>query len=64
MNDADVAIAVAEAGAEVSPFCEAAGCVVTDLRGHPWGFGPTGLLVAADAETHAVLVALVRKYLV
>jgi myo-inositol-1(or 4)-monophosphatase len=44
-------------------ICEAAGCVVTDLRGGPWGNGTTGLLVAADAETHAALLELVRKYL-
>jgi myo-inositol-1(or 4)-monophosphatase len=44
-------------------ICEAAGCVVTDLLGRPWGLGPTGLLVPADAETHSALLTLVRKYL-
>jgi myo-inositol-1(or 4)-monophosphatase len=44
-------------------LCEAAGCVVTDLRGGPWGSGVTGLLAAADSETHKALLALVRKYL-
>jgi myo-inositol-1(or 4)-monophosphatase len=44
-------------------LCEAAGCVVTDLRGGPWGYGVTGLLAAADSETHKALLALVRKYL-
>jgi len=36
-------------------ICEAAGCVVTDLFGDPPGGGPTGLLTAADSETHATL---------
>ena len=44
-------------------LCEAAGCTVTDLRGHGWGHGATGLIAAADAEIHAALVSLVRKYL-
>ena len=43
-------------------LCEAAGCTVTDLRGHGWGRGATGLIAAADAEIHAALVSLVRKY--
>ena len=45
-------------------LCEAAGCTVTDLRGHEWGSGATGLVAAADAETHAALLSLVKKYLV
>ncbi len=45
-------------------ICEAAGCMVTDLRGRVWGSGATGLVAAADAETHAALLFLVRKYLV
>ena len=45
-------------------ICEAAGCIVTDLRGGAWGSGSTGLLAAADAEAHASLLALIRKYLV
>ncbi len=44
-------------------LCEAAGCTVTDLRGHGWGREATGLIAAADAEIHAALVSLVRKYL-
>jgi myo-inositol-1(or 4)-monophosphatase len=44
-------------------LCEAAGCTVTDLRGHGWERGATGLIAAADAEIHAALVSLVRKYL-
>jgi myo-inositol-1(or 4)-monophosphatase len=45
-------------------LCEAAGCTVTDLRGRMWGRGATGQVAAADGETHAALVALVRKSLV
>ena len=44
--------------------CEAAGCTVTDLRGRVWGSGTTGLVAAADSETHAAIMYLVRKYLV
>lgn len=45
-------------------ICEAAGCTVTDLRGRVWGSDATGLVAAADSETHAALLYLVRKYLV
>ena len=45
-------------------LCEAAGCTVTDLRGRGGGSGATGMVAAADAETHAAFVSLVRKYLV
>ena len=45
-------------------ICEAAGCMVTDLRGHAWGSDATGLVTAADAELHAALLSLVRKYLI
>ncbi|MFI7006987.1 inositol monophosphatase family protein [Streptomyces sp. NPDC050145] len=41
-------------------LCRAAGCVVTGLRGEPVLSGPDGLVVAADTETHAVLLGLVR----
>ena len=44
-------------------ICQAAGCIVTDLRGGMWGRGATGLVAAADAETHAALMAIVRQYL-
>ena len=44
-------------------ICQAAGCIVTDLRGDMWGRGATGLVAAADAETHAALMAIVRQYL-
>jgi len=42
-------------------ICQAAGCVVSDLRGFPVGHGPTGLLAAADPETHAALLGLIQK---
>jgi myo-inositol-1(or 4)-monophosphatase len=45
-------------------ICQGAGCIVTDLRGSAWGNGPTGLLAAADSETHAALMRVVRKYLI
>jgi len=45
-------------------ICEAAGCTVTDLRGRVWEGGATGLIAAADSETHAALLSLVRKYLI
>ena len=45
-------------------ICGAAGCTVTDLRGRPWGSGATGLIAAADSETHATLLSLVRKHLI
>jgi len=45
-------------------ICEAAGCTVTDLRGGVGGRGATGLVAAANAETHAALMSVVRKYLV
>jgi myo-inositol-1(or 4)-monophosphatase len=44
-------------------ICEGAGCIVTDLRGSAWGHGPTGLLAAADSETHTALLRVVKKYL-
>jgi myo-inositol-1(or 4)-monophosphatase len=42
-------------------LCEAAGCVVTALHGDPWQSGPSGLIAAADAPTHAALLALVQR---
>jgi len=44
-------------------ICEGAGCTVTDLRGQPWGSAATGLVAAADPNTHAALLCLVKKYL-
>jgi myo-inositol-1(or 4)-monophosphatase len=44
-------------------LCQAAGCVVTDLRGEPVHTGLGGLIAAADAETHATLLDLVAGQL-
>ncbi len=40
-------------------LCEAAGCVVTGIDGLPVDQGAGGLVVAADRETHGVLLGLV-----
>ncbi|GAA3834197.1 inositol monophosphatase family protein [Sphaerisporangium flaviroseum] len=40
-------------------LCQAAGCVVTGIRGQPLHTGAGGLVVAADHETHAALLALI-----
>ncbi|MEE1783481.1 inositol monophosphatase family protein [Streptomyces sp. SP17BM10] len=42
-------------------LCRAAGCVVTGIDGSPIGPGTSGhgLLVAADAETHALLLSMI-----
>jgi myo-inositol-1(or 4)-monophosphatase len=42
-------------------LCQAAGCVVTGLDGGPVGTGATGLVAAADEQTHAALRALIDK---
>ncbi|MGW2485847.1 inositol monophosphatase family protein [Streptomyces sp. NPDC001606] len=42
-------------------LCRAAGCTVTDLRGEPLHSGSGGLIAAADAETHAALLDLVKN---
>lgn len=42
-------------------ICQAAGCVVTDLHGLPPHTGAGGLVVAADAETHALLLEMIRN---
>jgi myo-inositol-1(or 4)-monophosphatase len=42
--------------------CEAAGCVSSDLFGAPWGRGATGLIVAADFETHGALASQIGRY--
>ncbi len=44
-------------------LCRAAGCVISDLAGEPLNTG-RGLIVAADAETHARLVDIIRPHLV
>ncbi|MFJ6844435.1 inositol monophosphatase family protein [Streptomyces griseoluteus] len=41
-------------------LCRAAGCVVTGLDGAPLGPDTRGLVAAADAETHSLLMKLVR----
>lgn len=40
-------------------LCQAAGCVVTGIDGEPLHAGAGGLVVAADEETHAALLALI-----
>ncbi|MET0492943.1 MAG: inositol monophosphatase [Actinoplanes sp.] len=42
-------------------LCQAAGCVVTDLRGRPLHPDTVGLVAAADRETHAALLALIAE---
>jgi myo-inositol-1(or 4)-monophosphatase len=42
-------------------ICEAAGCVVTDLTGDALSPTSDGLLVAADAATHADLLARITQ---
>ncbi|RKN47888.1 inositol monophosphatase family protein [Micromonospora endolithica] len=41
-------------------LCEAAGCVVTGIDGQPVHTGIGGLVAAADEQTHAALLTLVR----
>lgn len=41
-------------------LCRAAGCVVTGVDGGPVGPGGRGLVVAADVETHGLLLSLIR----
>ncbi|NGN63218.1 inositol monophosphatase family protein [Streptomyces sp. A7024] len=41
-------------------LCRAAGCTVTGIDGGPVGEGGRGLVAAADAETHARLMSLIR----
>jgi myo-inositol-1(or 4)-monophosphatase len=41
--------------------CAAAGCVVTGVAGQPLHTGAGGLLVAADRETHATLLAILDE---
>jgi myo-inositol-1(or 4)-monophosphatase len=43
-------------------LCEAAGCIVTDLRGRDWRTGTAGLIAAADPETHAALQAILQEH--
>jgi myo-inositol-1(or 4)-monophosphatase len=41
-------------------LCQAAGCVVTGVDGAPIGQAGRGLVVAADAETHGLLLSMIR----
>ncbi|MFH9071061.1 inositol monophosphatase family protein [Streptomyces alboflavus] len=41
-------------------LCRAAGCVVTGVDGGPVGQGGRGLVAAADAETHGLLMSMIR----
>ncbi|PWR05405.1 phosphatase [Micromonospora acroterricola] len=40
-------------------LCQAAGCVVTGIEGQPLHTGAGGLIVAADQQTHAALLAII-----
>ncbi len=42
-------------------LCQAAGCVVTGLDGAPIGQAGRGLVVAADGETHQLLMSMIRS---
>ncbi|MFJ7965422.1 inositol monophosphatase family protein [Streptomyces sp. NPDC096324] len=42
-------------------LCEAAGCVVTGIDGAPIGPTGRGVVVAADAETHHLLMSMIGK---
>lgn len=41
--------------------CRAAGCVVTGIDGAPIGRAGRGLVAAADAETHELLISMIRS---
>jgi myo-inositol-1(or 4)-monophosphatase len=41
-------------------LCRAAGCVVTGIDGTPAGRSGRGLVVAADGETHELLMSAIR----
>ena len=41
-------------------LCQAAGCVVTGVDGSAVGQGGRGLVAAADAETHGLLLSMIR----
>ncbi|MET7575280.1 inositol monophosphatase family protein [Streptomyces sp. NPDC005492] len=42
-------------------LCRAAGCVVTGIDGSPIGEAGRGLVVAADEETHGLLMSMMRS---
>lgn len=58
VTDGNVRTVHAAAGIAI---CEAAGCVVTDLKARPWRHGGLGLIATADSETHAILLSLIRE---
>lgn len=43
-------------------LCRAAGCVVTGIDGGPVGGGGQGLVAAADATTHRLLMSMIRRH--
>jgi myo-inositol-1(or 4)-monophosphatase len=42
-------------------LCQAAGCVVTGIHGQPLHTGAGGLVAAADRQTHAALLEMIRS---
>ena len=42
-------------------LCRAAGCIVTGIDGAPIGEAVRGLVVAADDETHGLLMSIIRS---
>ncbi|MFJ9818595.1 inositol monophosphatase family protein [Streptomyces sp. NPDC101151] len=42
-------------------LCRAAGCTVTGIDGRPLHTGAGGLIAAADAETHAALLGMIKE---
>lgn len=42
-------------------LCRAAGCLVTGIDGAPIGQSSRGLVVAADTETHGLLMSMIRS---
>ncbi len=42
-------------------LCQAAGCVLTGLRGQPLYAGDGGLVAAADSQTHASLIQIIGR---
>ncbi|WP_344447495.1 inositol monophosphatase family protein, partial [Kitasatospora nipponensis] len=43
-------------------LCRAAGCVVTGIDSAPVGPAGRGLVVAADAETHGLLMSMIHGH--
>jgi myo-inositol-1(or 4)-monophosphatase len=42
-------------------LCQAAGCIVTGLRGQPLHTGVGGLVAAADQDTHTALIRIIEQ---